>query len=117
MGLIRDTDWYLIYPCGGVPITVTVEAEFDPLVMFIDLRGGCEGMSPYSYVQGEECQPTSLTEYLPEGQFAVFVAPDDWLPAYECGVEYSMTIEGYTEHCDPTPVEARSWTALKALYK
>ena len=59
----------------------------------------------------------TLTEYLPEGLFAIFVAPDDWLLDYECGVEYSLTIEGYTEHCDPTPVESKSWGAIKALYE
>lgn len=117
MGTLRDTDWYLIYPCGGVPITVTVVAEFDVLLMFVDLRGGCENMSPYSFVQVDECEPAVLSEYLPAGQFAIFIAPDDWLLEYDCGVEYSMTIEGYAEHCDPTPVEAESWGAVKALYR
>ncbi|MBN2565899.1 MAG: hypothetical protein JXB46_09330 [Candidatus Eisenbacteria bacterium] len=116
-GVLRDADWYLINPCGGVPITVTVEAEFDVLLMFIDMRGGCENMEPYGYVQTNACEPAVLTEYLPLGQFAIFVAPDEWLLDYECGVEYSMTIEGYTEDCHPTPVEARSWGSMKALYR
>jgi hypothetical protein len=113
----RDTDWFLIYPCGGVPITITIEAEFEAMLAFIDLREGCANASIWSYEYAAECTVVSLTEYLPVGQFAVFVAPADWLPEYECGSEYSLTIEGYTEHCDPTPVEATSWGRLKALYR
>jgi hypothetical protein len=113
----RDTDWYLIYPCGGVPITITVEAEFGALFGFIDFREGCESYEFYSYAFADECEPASLTEYLPLGQFVVFVAPDDWLPEYECGSEYSLTIDGYTEHCDPTPAEVTSWGRVKSLYR
>ena len=113
----RDTDWYLIYPCGGVPITVTVEAEFLVLFGILDLREGCEYVEFYSYAIADECEPTGLTEYLPLGQYAIFVAPYDWLPEYECGVEYSLTVGGYTEHCDPPPVEVTTWGALKALYR
>ena len=113
----RESDWYLIYPCGGVPITVTVEAEFEVLLGFVDLRGGCQNMYLYSYVQTDACEPAVLSEYLPAGQFAIFVAPDTWDPEYECGVEYSMTIDGYTEHCDPTPVENVSWARVKSLYR
>lgn len=113
----RDTDWYLIYPCGGVPITATIDAEVPVLLAYIDLRGWCYDYEIYSYVFADVCIPTSLTEYLPEGQFAVFVAPADWLPEHACGSEYSLTIEGYTEHCDPTPAEATSWGKVKALYR
>jgi hypothetical protein len=115
--LYRDTDWYLIYPCSGVPVTVTVEAEFDVMLAFIDLRGGCMNMDIYSYDQANACEPAVVSEYLPMGQYAIFVSPDDWLPEYECGIEYSMTVEGYTEHCDPTPVEPVSWGRVKALYR
>ncbi len=113
----RDTDWYLIYPCGGAPITITVEAEFGVLFGFLDMRGGCDDVGFFSYAIADSCEPTSVTGDLPEGQFAVFVAPSDWLPDYECGSEYSLTIEGYTEHCDPTPTEATSWGRVKALYR
>jgi len=113
----RDTDWYLIYPCGGVPITATVEAEIPVVLIFVDLRGWCYDFDVYSSILADECVPTSLTEYLPAGQFAVFIAPADWLPEYECGSEYALTIEGYTEHCDPVPVENVSWGRVKALYR
>jgi hypothetical protein len=113
----RDTDWYLIYPCGGVPITATIEAEIRVHLIYVDLRGGCANMDIYSYVVANPCEETSLTEYLPMGQFAVFVAPSEWNLDYECGSEYALTIEGYTEHCDPTPVEALSWGRVKALYR
>ena len=113
----RDTDWYLIYPCGGVPITATVEAEVPVVLIFVDLRGWCDDAVVYSYVYAAECVPTSLTEYLPVGQFAVFVAPQEWSLDNECGSEYALTVEGYTEHCDPTPVENTSWGRVKALYR
>ena len=113
----RDTDWYLVYPCGGVPITATIEAEFPALLIYVDLRGGCANMDVYSYASADACVVTSLTEYLPLGQFAVFVAPSEWSLEYECGTEYSLTIEGYTEHCDPTPVEGMNWGRVKALYR
>ena len=74
-------------------------------------------MAIYSYVFANECEETSLTEYLPLGQFAVFVAAAEWDLAHACGAEYSLTIEGYTEHCDPTPVENMSWARVKSLYR
>ncbi len=113
----RDTDWYQIFPCGGVPITITVEAEFGVLFGFVEGIETCVAPAFYSYTTAPECTPTSLTEYLPYGAFAIFVSTDSWDPAYVCGVEYSLTIEGYTEHCDPTPVEDASWSAIKALYR
>lgn len=113
----RDTDWYLIYPCGGVAITAIIEAEVPVLFGFVDLREGCENMGFYSYDFAADCAIVSITEYLPEGQFAVFVAPADWLPEYECGSEYSLTIDGYTQHCDPTPAEVTSWGRVKSLYR
>jgi hypothetical protein len=115
--LFRDTDWYLIYPCGGVPITSTVEAEVPMLLIYVDLREGCANVDVYSYTYVNPCVPASLTEYLPLGQFAVFVAPSDWNLEDACGSEYALTIEGYSEHCDPTPVEDLSWGRLKALYR
>jgi hypothetical protein len=85
--------------------------------MFIDMRGGCEDMQPHTWDLADECEAAVLSEALPEGMWAVFVAPSDWLLEYECGVEYELTIEGYSEHCNPVPVEARSWGAVKALYR
>jgi hypothetical protein len=111
----RDTDWYLIYPCGGAPISITVEAEFGVLFGFVE--GLCYAPAFYSYTTAPECTPTTLTEYMPYGQFAIFVSTDAWDPAYVCGSEYSLTIEGYTEHCDPTPVEETTWGSVKALYR
>ena len=113
----RDTDWYLIYPCGGVPISITVEAEFGVLFGFLEGVPDCTAPEFVSYAFAGECTPTTLTEYLPYGPIAIFVSTDSWDPEYECGVEYSLTVEGYTEHCDPTPVEVTTWGALKALYR
>jgi hypothetical protein len=113
----RDTDWYLIYPCGDAPITATVESEIPMSLIYVDLRGGCSGVTVWSYVYVPPCVPTSMTEYLPVGQFAVFVAPEDWSLDYPCGAEYVLTIEGYTDNCNPVPVESQSWGRLKSLYR
>ena len=113
----RDTDWYQIYPCGGVPISITVEAEFGVLFGFVEGIGDCVAPAFYSYTTAAECTPTTLTEYLPNQPFAIFVSTDSWDTSYLCGSEYSLTIEGYTEHCDPTPVENTTWTTIKSLYR
>ena len=115
----RDTDWYKIYPCGGVPISITVEAEFGVLFGFVTGIEDCLAPAFYSYTTAAECTPTTLTEYLPYGAFAIFVSTDAWDPAYVCGStsEYSLTVEGYSEHCDPSPVEDASWSSIKALYR
>ncbi len=113
----RDTDWYQIYPCGGAPISITVEAEFGVLFGFVEGIGDCVAPAFYSYTTAAECTPTTLTEYLPYGAFAIFVSTDSWDLSYVCGSEYSLTIEGYTEHCDPTPVEDTTWSTIKSLYR
>jgi hypothetical protein len=116
LGTYRDTDWYLAYFCGGVPITLTIEAEFGAIFGFVTI-GDCSAPAFYSYTFADPCVPTSLTEYMPFGQYAIFVSTDDWLPEYVCGTEYALTVEGYDEHCDPTPVENSTWSAVKALYR
>jgi hypothetical protein len=113
----RDTDWYLIYPCGGVPISITVEAEFGVLFGFVGGVPECIEPGFISFALADECTPTTLTEYLPCASVAIFVATDTWDPAYVCGLEYSLTVEGYTEQCDPTPVENMSWARVKSLYR
>jgi hypothetical protein len=111
----RDTDWYQIYPCGGVPITLTVEAEFSVLFGFVDISD-CNAAAFISYLTAPALTPTSLTYTLPYGVAAIFVSTSDW-GAWLCGLEYSLTIEGYTEHCDPTPVEDSTWGTIKSLYR
>ena len=113
----RDTDWYRIYPCGGVPISITVEAEFGVLFGFVTGIEDCLAPAFYSSMTAEPCVPTTLTEYLPYGAIAIFVSTYDWNTLWECGMEYSLTIEGYTEHCDPTPVEDTTWSTIKSLYR
>ena len=113
----RDTDWYQIYPCGGVPISITVEAEFGVLFGFVAGIGDCVAPAFYDYTTAAQCTPTTLTTILPYEPFAIFVSTDSWDPAYVCGCEYSLTIEGYTEHCDPTPVEDTTWSTIKSLYR
>jgi hypothetical protein len=100
-----------------MPISITVEAEFGVLFGFVQGIETCTAASFYSYTTAPECTPTTLTEFLPYGAFAVFVAPDAWDPAYVCGSEYSLTIEGYYEHCDPTPVEDTTWGTIKSMYR
>ena len=115
----RDTDWYLIspyhYPCGDVPISITVEAEFGVLFGFVEGVQYCTAPAFISYATAPECTPTTLTEYLPCVPIAIFVSTDCWDPAYTCGLEYSLTTEGYC--CGFTPVESVSWGKVKALYR
>ena len=113
----RDTDWFQIYPCGGVPISLTVEAEFGVLFGFINVDDCGNPAWIGSYAIADACTPTTITEYLPYGRCAIVVLPESWDASYVCGTEYSMTIEGYDEHCDPTPVEDASWGSIKALYR
>ena len=113
----RDTDWYQIYPCGGVPITVTVTAEFGVLVGFVQGIADCAAPAFLVSATGAKCTPVTLTEYLPYGPIAIFVSTDAWDLAYTCGSEYSLEISGYTEHCDPTPVEDTTWATIKSLYR
>jgi hypothetical protein len=109
----RDTDWYLIAVWSDTAsFSITVEAEFGVLFGFVD--GLCDNPAFYSYMTADECTPTTLTECLPWGHYAIFVSTDSWDPAYECGIEYSLTIEGYSPF---VPVDALSWGRVKALYR
>jgi hypothetical protein len=113
----RDTDWYLIYPCGDVPISFTIDAEFDALLALVTGVPDCWDPVILSYVNAPECIPTTLTVTLPMEPVGVFVATSTWDPDFECGSDYVLTVEGYTEHCDPTPVENTTWGQVKALYR
>jgi len=113
----RDTDWYQIYPCGGAPITITVEAEFGVLIGFVSGVEDCLAPAFISSATAAPCTPVSLTEYLPYGPVVIFVSTDAWDLGYTCGLEYSLIVEGYTEHCDPTPVQDATWGSIKSLYR
>jgi hypothetical protein len=118
LGTYRDTDWYRLYPCGGEPVTLTIECETGYICGFIDLSPGCDNITSLTYyIIGSACVPGTLTEYLSYGPWAIFVAPDAWNTDYVCGSEYQLTVEGYTTHCDPTPVEDTTWSSVKALYR
>ncbi len=109
----RDTDWYMFSVWGEpVSFSITVEAEFGVLFGFVD--GLCDNPSFVSYSTTPECTPHTITEELPYGTYAIFVSTDSWDPEYECGIEYSLTIEGYSPF---VPVDALSWGRVKALYQ
>ena len=109
----RDTDWYLMAVWSDTAsFSITVEAEFGVLFGFVD--GLCDNPSFVSYSTAPECTPHTITEELPYGTYAIFVSTDSWDPAYECGIEYSLTIEGYSPF---VPVDALSWGRVKALYR
>jgi hypothetical protein len=110
----RDTDWYLLNPWYTQTVTITVEAEFGLLFGFVDNVYYCDNPSFMSYAVAAECTPGTLTETLPYGYYAIFVSTNAWDPAYECGSEYSLTVEGYSGW---SPVEATSWGMVKALYR
>jgi hypothetical protein len=115
----RDTDWYLIspycYPCGEVPVSITVEAEFGVLFGFVEGVQYCTAPAFVSYMTAPKCTPATLTDYLPCEPVAIFVSTDSWDPAYACGLEYSLTVEGYC--CGYVPVESISWGKVKSLYR
>jgi len=109
----RDTDWYLMAVWSDTAsFSITVEAEFGVLFGFVD--GLCDNPAFYSYTTADECTPITLTECLPWGYYAIFVSTDSWDPEYECGIEYSLTIEGYSPF---VPVDALSWGRVKSLYR
>jgi len=113
----RDTDWYQIYPCGGTPITITAESEAGLLIGFVSGVPDCVAPAFIVSATGPPCTTVTLTEYLPYGPVVIFVSTDTWDLSNVCGSEYSLTIDGYTEHCDPTPVEDTTWGTIKSLYR
>jgi len=110
----RDTDWYWINPWYAQTISITVEAEFGALFGFVEGIYDCVAPAFISYYATPECTPHTITEELPYGYYAIFVSTDSWDPAYECGSEYSLTVEGYSGW---SPVETASWGRVKALYR
>jgi hypothetical protein len=116
LGTYRDTDWYLLHPVQG-EVTMTVEAEFDALIGIVIL-GDCSAPYFYTSTLAPLGVPTTLTSQINTYWYyeaALFVAPADWLPEYECGCEYSLDIVGDWYYWNP--VEAMSWGAVKALYR
>jgi hypothetical protein len=114
-GTYRDTDWYLCCPCGRV--TLTIEAQFGVVFGFVDV----DNCNQPAFIDYEIAPPGVLSTLTREFEYsfldvAVFVAPSDWLPQYECGCEYSLDVDG---DCFVywVPVESTSWGAVKALYR
>jgi len=112
---LRDTDWYLLdLTCEETTITISVIAEFAPILGLVDMSPGCENITSfYSYVVGYQCGWAWLTETLPAGEWVAFVATSDW-SGWACDSKYVLEIEGY-DSC--VPVEDRSWGTIKAIYR
>jgi hypothetical protein len=111
----RDTDWYMLTLDAPKTITIGVEAEFGVLCGFVDITGGCATAAFYTgYISGAKCTYYTTSATLPAGQTPVFVSTNAWDPAFTCGSDYYLTIDGY--QCS-SPVEETSWGSIKALYK
>jgi hypothetical protein len=116
---MRDTDWYLLeLTCEETPVTICVEAEFEVVLGFVDMREGCAGLTGfYSYVYGDPCELVCLTESLPPGDWVVYVAVDGWLDI-PCGSDYVLTIDGYDSCTGVAEMsDEMSWSTIKALYR
>ena len=113
--LYRDTDWYMLTLDEPATVTIGVEAEFGVLCGFVDITLGCASATFYTgYINGPKCTYLTTTATLPAGQTPVFVSTNAWDPAFVCGSDYYLTIDGY--ECT-SPVEETSWGSIKALYR
>jgi len=108
----RDTDWYQFTLTTGMTVQLSVCANFNVLIGFIDLTAGCPVSTFYASTTGVATVPVNLTSALYPGTWVAFVAPSAWTPATPCGTTYVMTLwDGIT------PVEPTTWGTLKAMYR
>jgi hypothetical protein len=109
-GCYRDTDWYEITLDQERAIEVCGFAEF-PLQLMI-LGSPCEsGPLVLNYSYANACELACVSDTLAAGTYWLWAGSSTWNPV-DCGSRYTMTVSGYT-----TPVESRSWGAIKALYR
>lgn len=81
----RDTDWYLFDVIQTEIVEMTLEAEFDVLFGIVQIND-CVSPAFVSFGVQPPCSPhTVITEPLPPGQYAMFVAPSGFT-----GVPYPL---------------------------
>ncbi|MBX3364416.1 MAG: hypothetical protein KF866_06590 [Phycisphaeraceae bacterium] len=87
----RDTDWFFFSLTQPTTVTMTVNAEFNSLVGFIN--GSCPATSFISSAFGTECTPTTVVASLQPGNYFAFVAPSSFV-GVACGSEYQVALTG-----------------------
>lgn len=114
----RDTDWFKIWGAGGT-MTATAQAEFGFMMAFMyNDNPSCSNFT-YDYVIGDPNVPYSLSHPGTMGNFYwVFMAPSSFY-GIPCESNYVLQVSGI--YANPTdcvsPVEHKSWGAIKNLYK
>jgi len=115
----RDTDWFKIYGDGTL-MTATVQANFPVMMAFMyNCNPTCANFT-YDYILGDPGVPYSLSHASVLGCFYwVFVAPSVFT-GVPCETDYVLQVSGIfgpEPDCIPSPVEHKSWGAIKNLYK
>jgi len=109
----RDTDWYEIRPRAAGTIDVHCEAEFPVLVMLLDGRQGCAGMTTMEFASAGPCQPpASLSVDLDPGTYWIWVAPSVF-SGVPCGSRYRLWIDGYRPNATDAPELGEDAVALR----
>lgn len=73
----RDTDWYLFTVTEPSRLIWTARAEIPIQLNILDLTGGCGGAT-LVYDFGGPCTPLSIAADVPAGEYALFIAPQDY---------------------------------------
>jgi hypothetical protein len=89
LGATRDTDWYQFNVPTTGPITAVVQADFPPLVGY--LNAVCPATSFLFFTTGNACSATTLTATLTSGNYYLFVGPQVF-SGVPCGSEYTVRV-------------------------
>lgn len=129
-GSTRDTDWYRFTITSATNVTITASAEFDFLLFFVDISGGCGSATIIgSGASGAACTVASTTENLPPGTYVAFIAPQFTTPTFTCinNNDYYLTLtmdpvtpvissSGLTTFCEGGSVMLSSSQATSYLW-
>jgi len=107
----RDTDWFQLTFTEPKTITACCTADF-PLLLFLIYDGGCAAPQ-MDYALANPCDEACLTRQCGPGVAWLWVGSSAF-NGVPCGSDYVLTIDGYDA---PSPVEGRSWGAVKAMYR
>ncbi len=89
----RDTDWFTFTSDSDLPLTFTVEAEFNLLIFVIDAgSGNCEDLEIVSNTTGEPCEEISLSHVPTPGQEYWYWVGSSEFTGWDCPLEYVTTL-------------------------
>ena len=99
-GGTRDTDWYELVTTEWSEITVTVSAEFDFAMGFVETAilgdpdcATASALNPFA--SGDECDIASVSQTVPPGTYWLFVGPNNFYD-YPCAngpFDYYMIVD------------------------